>query len=175
MDIDNWINLIAAIIVGGGTLFLGIMAWRTIRQTRRIQRAEKRERLLNEIIEWAKRAARCGYEERVEFPIVFSEDSKSKMDLEVLDMVETTARVLSIEGSYISNIAIVFSDSSKNLNLKVADVVSKLDIVWRQALKYMRAYHKEHKLPGEKEIKELRESAQDLIEEATKIKTRGIS
>ena len=54
MSIDNWINLIAAILVAGGTLFLGIMAWRTIRQTRSIQKAEKRERLLNEIIEWAK-------------------------------------------------------------------------------------------------------------------------
>ena len=52
MDIDNWINLIAAILVGGGTLFLGIMAWRTIRQTRSIQKAEKRERLLNEILNW---------------------------------------------------------------------------------------------------------------------------
>ena len=29
------------------------MAWRTIRQTRNIQKAEKRDRLLNEIIEWA--------------------------------------------------------------------------------------------------------------------------
>ena len=48
MEISDWINLIAAILVGGGTLFLGIMAWRTIRQTRNIQEAEKRERLLNQ-------------------------------------------------------------------------------------------------------------------------------
>ncbi len=52
MDTSDWINLIAAILVGGGTFFLGIMAWRTIRQTRSIQKAEKKERLLNEIIEW---------------------------------------------------------------------------------------------------------------------------
>lgn len=52
MDTDNWINLIAAIIVGVGTLFLGIMAWRTICQTRNIQKADKRERILNEIIDW---------------------------------------------------------------------------------------------------------------------------
>ncbi len=62
MTIDNWINLIAAIIVGGGTLFLGIMAWRTIKQTRSIQKAEKRERLLNEIIEWASGCIRCAFE-----------------------------------------------------------------------------------------------------------------
>jgi len=50
---SDWITLGAAILVGGGTLFLGIMAWRTICQTRSIQKAEKRERLLNEIIGWA--------------------------------------------------------------------------------------------------------------------------
>ena len=64
MDTDNWINLIAAIIVGGGTLFLGIMAWRTIRQTRSIQKAEKREGLLNEIKQWAKEAAKAAISRR---------------------------------------------------------------------------------------------------------------
>jgi len=53
MTTSDWINLIAAILVGGGTLFLGIMAWQAIRQTRSIQKAENRERLLNEIIDWA--------------------------------------------------------------------------------------------------------------------------
>ena len=53
MTTSDWITLGAAILVGGGTLFLGIMAWRTICQTRSIQKAEKRERLLNEIIGWA--------------------------------------------------------------------------------------------------------------------------
>jgi len=53
MTIDNCINLISAILIGDGTLFLGIMAWRNIRQTRNIQKTKKRERLLNEIIEWA--------------------------------------------------------------------------------------------------------------------------
>ena len=53
MDTSDWITLGAAILVGGGTLFLGIMAWRAIRQTRSIQKAERRERVLNEIIQWA--------------------------------------------------------------------------------------------------------------------------
>lgn len=60
MDTSNWINLIAAILVGGGTLALAFMAWKSIRQTRSIQKAEKRERLLNEIIEWAEDIAECG-------------------------------------------------------------------------------------------------------------------
>ncbi len=53
MTTDNWINLVAAILVGGGTFALAFMTWKSIRQTRSIQKAEKRERLLNEIIEWA--------------------------------------------------------------------------------------------------------------------------
>jgi hypothetical protein len=62
MTISDWVNIAAAILVGGGTLFLGIMAWRTIRQTRSIQKAEKRERLLNEIIEWASGCMSCAFE-----------------------------------------------------------------------------------------------------------------
>ena len=54
MTTDNWINLIAAILIGGGTLALAFMTWKSIRQTRSIQRAEKKERLLNEIIMWLK-------------------------------------------------------------------------------------------------------------------------
>lgn len=62
MATSDFISLIAAVLVGGGTLFLGVMAWRTINQTRSIQKAEKRERLLNEIIEWASGCIRCAFE-----------------------------------------------------------------------------------------------------------------
>ena len=61
MTTSDWINIIAARIVGGGTIFLGIKAWRTIRQARSIQKAEKRERLLNEIIEWATNLANVAF------------------------------------------------------------------------------------------------------------------
>lgn len=52
MTTDNWINLIAAILIGGGTLALAFMTWKSIRQTRSIQKSSKREILLNEISEW---------------------------------------------------------------------------------------------------------------------------
>ena len=53
MTNSDWITLGAAILTGGGTLFLGIMAWRAIRQTRRIHKREQEQRLLNKIVEWA--------------------------------------------------------------------------------------------------------------------------
>ena len=51
--IANWIKEWAIVISGGATFLLALGAFWAIRQTRNIQKAEKRERLLNEIIEWA--------------------------------------------------------------------------------------------------------------------------
>ncbi len=67
MTTSDWIILAAAILTGGGTLFLGIMAWRTIRQTRNLQKTERRERLLNELIEWATDISRCGIDAGIDF------------------------------------------------------------------------------------------------------------
>ena len=92
MTTDNWINLIAAILVGGGTFFLGIMAWRTIRQTRNIQKAEQRERLLNEIIEWAVDFKACLYN-----PDVLGKDQKTLYAITHLRIVGVNARRKKIE------------------------------------------------------------------------------
>jgi len=53
MTTDNWISLVAAILVAGGTLTLAVMTWKSIRQTRSIHESEHRQRLLNEISQWA--------------------------------------------------------------------------------------------------------------------------
>ncbi len=81
MVTSDWINLIAAILVGGGTLFLGIMAWRTIRQTGSIQKAERRERLLNEIIEWAIEILKCGTEWNIRDVALYSATIKHEIFL----------------------------------------------------------------------------------------------
>ena len=49
MEISDWINLIAAILVGGGTLALAFMTWKSIRQTRR-------QRISDNIRIWARNA-----------------------------------------------------------------------------------------------------------------------
>ena len=36
MEVSDWINLVAAILIGVGTLTLAVMTWKSIRQTRRI-------------------------------------------------------------------------------------------------------------------------------------------
>ena len=51
MGTSDWINLIAAILVGGGTFTLAFMTWKSIRQTRR-------QRISDNIRIWARDALR---------------------------------------------------------------------------------------------------------------------
>ncbi len=108
METSDWINLIAAILVGGGTLFLGIMAWRTIRQNRSMQQVEKEERLLNEIIQWVT--------DIIEFALAGSVMDEKQVDLIIkklpdvsytyhLHRLENRVRILFSKGSYMKAIA----------------------------------------------------------------------
>ena len=112
MDTSDWINLIAAILVGGGTLFLGIMAWRTIRQTRSIQKAEKKERLLNEIIEWAINVINWRSEAKSIFKEMagITNDKQQQVHMHA-HIVETKEGFVGMGGrnQYISNIAEKFA------------------------------------------------------------------
>ncbi len=76
MTCENWINLIAAILVGGGTLALAFMTWKSIRQTQTIHGAERKDRLLSEIIEWTT--------ELSNFNIAPPSDLRDIKDLEVI-------------------------------------------------------------------------------------------
>jgi len=67
MEIGDWINLIAAILVGSGTITLAVMTWRSIRQTRSIQKVETKERRLKEICDWLESVIRCGGEINLKF------------------------------------------------------------------------------------------------------------
>ena len=104
MTIDNWINLIAAILVGCGTLFLGIMAWRTILQTRSIQKEERRQRLLNDIIEWAIDVSKC------DLISDFSKyaEIKDETEYNIITGMDSMGRLINLEnqGEYIKQIAL---------------------------------------------------------------------
>ncbi len=197
MDTDNWINLIAAILVGGGTLFLGIMAWRAIRQTRNIQKAEKKERLLNEIIEWAIDVATCENSVSIEEPsLIFTKlydkdlrayDIKDKVKL-AQGIMQDHKRVwqsrymnlhrnyqrLDARGEYILSLSDNkdFESIINTVRAVKAQISDYLEILW----KYMEDI--DDKLQQEKvteQGKKLNKSAIQLIKEATKIKTRDAS
>ena len=184
MTTDNWINLIAAIIVGGGTLFLGIMAWRTIHQTRSIQRAEKRERLLNEIIEWAVDVTKG--ELLMEFADVRSiKDIRwSRLYLyTTVDKLQFSFRQARTRGLYISGtVSILGADLQqavgeliRNLEVHIQALKECMDAIDSPACEttLYGATSAARKTTDSKKL--LDESATKVLEEATKIKTRDIS
>ena len=156
MTTSDWIILGAAILTGGGTLFLGIMAWRTIRQTRNLQKTEKRDSLLNEIIAWATDAAKSAVSRQTMVP---SELWKTKLEY----------KYSKAKSKYVIEVT---SSSFDNLCPFVESVSEKLDqaikvttqIIGRQDLG-------KHSVNCERE---LAESVEEQITEAAKIKTRDI-
>ncbi len=124
MTTANWINLVAALIVGGGTLFLGIMAWRTILQTRSIQKAEKRERLLNEIINWATDVARYGIES--DSPDL-SDDKDAAKSWPFLANQEKTLNSSQLLGARALSMCIIAEKINPKLKLDVENTSKELE------------------------------------------------
>lgn len=165
MTTDNWISIISAILIGGGTLFLGIMAWRSIRQTRNIQKSERRERLLNEIIEWGKNMLES---ELSAAPLQAGlKDPKTLIKLVYFDLL-VKYRKVNARSEYSIHIASNFKGALQSTVNKAAD---KLRAIIKLLMEHFDTV-------TEREIRELRESLETsalaVIEEATKIKTRDI-
>jgi hypothetical protein len=171
MEPSDWINLIAAIIVGGGTLFLGIMAWRTIRQTKSIQKAEKRERLLNEIIEWAEDIFMCGrVPDMVYLTIVErAQGIPEALGRDMSDYVKHRFNAIKVRSIYIGKIALNFSE---DLRRAVEQTIVCLD----QQVKVLQLVSdgkgKWEAVGTHRKI--LDRCAKIVVEEAAKIKTRDI-
>lgn len=200
MATSDLVNLIAAIFVGGGTLFLGIMAWRTIRQTRNIQKAEKRERLLNEIIEWATDISKCGVEGNYEiwrtftaryFDKVYEQNIKVKLEdflreKSVIGTTEIGELILSFsamrgKSHYITKIASIFGQDLQNAVMKLVDDlevhIKLLSKCMKDRVKNLESI-KEGNSNYIEDIgdhkQQLDLSAAKVVEEATEIKTREI-
>ena len=121
--------LIAAILVGGGTLSLGIMAWRAIRQTRSIQKVETRERRLKEICDWLESVIRCGGEVNLKFmktpkitPIAEREIAEEAIAQYFL--VSSKINFIS-KSSFVAGIPLL--SSFKNIEDGIIDVMKAID------------------------------------------------
>jgi hypothetical protein len=177
MDIDNWINLIVAILVGGGTLFLGIMAWRTICQTRNFQKAEKRERLLNEIIEWAIDVSKRGSE--LDFILLAAQIDEEPWGKINIPTIQSNLRELKQRGNYVIKIARI-QDSLLSTAQKVEEEVdwylkSTDDLFIKISLSGTGGENLSEIFKPMIERASLVKCANDLIEEASKIKTVDLS
>jgi len=180
MGTSDWINLIAAILVGGGTLFLGIMAWRTICQSRSIQKTERRERLLNEIIEWAIDASKCDVALDPTAIVGITDTEKARLFVEALTSKgRTSITEMWGKSQYISKIVL---STWQDLQKAVEELIKNLGVLVElldecsdaAASNLIDAFGRASAKVGEHKLK-LYKSAEKVIEEATKIKTRDIS
>ena len=174
MTNSDWITLGAAILVGGGTLFLGIMAWRTIRQTRSIQKAEKRERLLNEIIDWAIEVAKCG--KRADLSdLLHIADDKQESFLPIR-MTEAALNIGLMEGrnEYINTIALNFGQElQEDVDILIDCLEAYKELLEVESKGVPTAPESIEKL--ESHDRQLLTLAGNVIKKAVKIKARDIS
>ena len=63
MTTSDWINLIAAIIIGGGTLALAVVAFRSIRENRNLQIIRYKIELLDKVFDWLINVQACSTED----------------------------------------------------------------------------------------------------------------
>lgn len=167
MDISDWINIISAILIGGGTLFLGVMALLTIRQTRSIQKAERRERLLDEIIEWAVDMLECEAEVSTA-PLQAGVTDQNVLAAFMRLSLLLKYRNVDARSEYVRQIALHFEEelqfavkkATDELNATVEFLSEHLDTATTQKVRDYR--------------ESLELSALAVIKEATKIKTRDM-
>ena len=176
MTTSDWIQLIAAILIGGGTLALAFMTWKSIRQTRKIHRTERKDRLLNEIIEWAIDVGKSGA--HLDFLLYAAEIDEEPWGELNLPTLQSSLRELEQRGKYIVKIA-------NSLDKPILTTVRK---VKGEVEEYRKSIDKifievrlgiEGNLPmilkALLERDSLVNCANNLLTEATKIKTRDIS
>ena len=177
MTISDCISIVVAILVGGGTLALAFMTWKSIRQTRSIQKNEQRQRLLNEIIEWAMDAITCGFE--IDIPEESEIDIKA-YKVHFLGRLSDKLRAIQARGEYMKEIASasVFGQGLNSAVKKATDNLSRviknveLDIKGEDSEKTRaeKAEFEEYK----KREGTLNQCLNKILEEAAKIKTRDI-
>ena len=145
-------------ISAGATFLLALAAFWAIWQNHSLQKRERRERLLNEIIDWAKKSAESAiYRQKTEPHELWNAKLNYK-----------NCRAVS---EYIKEIA---ASSFSTLSSHINDVATKLDDAIDGTTQYI-----ESKLSEKHDRmliceEELTNAAMELFKEAAKIKTRDI-
>jgi len=164
MTTNNWLAISA-----GVTLLLALAAFWAIWQNYSLHKKARKERLLNEIIEWAIDLGKCSFEHEFQ-PVT---DISAEYFLRV-SRVNTLARLNTVRArkEYVTNIAAVFKQE-KALQSAVKEVKQKLE----NTITVIGKHIENKPVPetiSDAETK-LYKSIEVLIEEATKLKTRDIN
>ena len=176
MEIGDWITLGAVIVALG----IGVAS---ILHTRSLQQKERRERELNEILEWAIGISTCVFSVPYTMPL---EDIKARQDENVLERIVrrhnlTTYTNLRLKYQTLAKKYIYFEHIShkysEELSNSVKELSRQLNIIItniQQCIKDVNRNKSENLESLKIDESELHKRADAVIEEATKIKTRDI-
>jgi len=146
----------------GATLLLAIAAFWAIWQNHQLQIRERRERLLNEIIEWAMDVAVPQFSIGTE-SLLSNVTENDKLVFHQLSQASHTHK-LRVRGNYYRKIAPIFT---KDLGIAIEKVITELE-------KHANLIATASSYDIGKHQFELEQAANKVIEEATKIKTKDI-
>jgi len=178
MEIGDWITLSAVIVALG----IGVAS---ILHTQSLQRKERRERLLNEIIDWAIDTSTCAFS--VPYSLMLEDitaglnkkDDVEKIvrrrNLTLYTNLRLNYQILTRKSKHIENIA---SSLPGNLDYAVKRLRKQIDNVISALKKCARDPSNKDRSEYENLIRaedSLHKKADILIKEATEIKTRDIS
>ncbi|MBA7486912.1 hypothetical protein ES707_22474 [subsurface metagenome] len=164
MGITDWLMLAAVIVALG----LGVTS---ILHTQSLQKRERREKLLNEIIEWATDVASCGIEPT-------SPEVEEVTDAEALTFLSNQVKKLGT-----LQLLRARSEKIKEISLNIGSAMTNtVDEVTRNLKNQLSSLYGFKHDPGPLIIREvvqnnalLYSSAVKLIQEATRFKTKDIS
>ncbi len=161
MEISDWITLAAVIVA----LAIGVTS---LLQTQMLQKRERKERLLNEIIEWAIDINKGGWEVIIPINLALDEDTSERENLARLLFKYQT---LYAKSEYIQDIALAFEENLhpalKRVTRNLKEAINRIDeYLFKQ---------KGTKERVEQSNKPLHKSVITLIKEAAKIKTGDIT
>ncbi len=168
------------LILAMATVLLAGFTWLSIRSGEKREKRDRKERLLNEIIEWAVDVAVCAFS--VPPPLMFEdiiggleaatvEKMVRRVNLTTYTNLRLSYQILTRKSEYIENIASSLSGNLdyavKRLRKQINNVISALKKCARDPDNKDRSEYKN--LVGAEDL--LHKEAEILIKEATKIKT----
>ena len=187
MSIDNWLAISA-----GATFLLALAAFWAIWQNYSLRQKERKERLLNEIIEWAIDVTNWRSESKKVFKeMVGITDIKQQEVFTHAHIVEVKEGFVGMSGrnQYISSISREFKQDLQEVAIKLIEDLEayielldewqqvKADAIAQDLIKAEEYITKdgEYTTKADEYALQLDKSASRVIDEAAKIKTRDIS
>jgi len=151
------------------TFSLAGAAFWAIWQTRGIQKSEKRQRLLSEIIEWAIDITKCG--SSLGIPITPIENVRHLKRVSLANLL-LQYQLVNLRSKYVREIALVFGEDLADSVTIVANKLSKVVDVIYARIKDLDDKDIEEELS--KSETSILEDAKSVMVKATQIKTKGI-